>query len=1273
MVENKGTGKEELTGKKGKSPLDIEVFENDTKKCKSEDLPYHHMVLESISDAFFTLDNEFRFVHFNNKAEELLGKKRKNVLGKHIFDEAFPEAKGSIFEKNYNKAFEKKEGSSFEFFFEKEPYRDWYDVKVYPLKDGLAVFFNITTEHKEKEEELMAANQQLRANELHLKAANQQLTATEKQLRAANQQLSANEQQLRASNQQLRASEQELKASNQQQSAMNQQLRSNEQQLKASNQQLEALNQELSANEASLAKANERFDLAMDASNDGLFDWNLVTNEIYYSPGWKRMLGYEDDELPNDFSVWEDLTNPDDVKRSWEMQQELIKGERDRFEMEFRMKHRDGYWVDILSRADAVFDENGKAVRIVGTHVDISEMKSILKEIEEHQRETEAMLSSMINAFVLFESVFDDDGNFISYRFKYINEAYERITGVKNEEVKGKTVHEVWPETELEWIKRYGEVAVTGKPQSFELYHNPTGKDYYCNVYRPYDSKDRFCVIFDDITERKRNERIIIENERKFRSYVEHAPYGIFIADSNGEYVDVNPGAERITGYSRDELVGMKLINLIFEDDREQASKNFQTLTTKKKLVSLEVRYVRKDGSVRHWVVTATPLSEGKYLGFTKDITERKEAETRILELQEKLKLAMTASDEGLWEWNLKTNEIFFDEVALGMLDYDKRDVKGKKEVGDWWIDQIHPDDREYVHGEFQDFIRGRTESYNVDFRLKKKDGDWMWVSSTAAIKTRDQSGEPELVIGIHRNISEKKMAEESLKESETKVRNIIENSTNMFYTHSTDHILTFVSPQCREILGYEPEEIMRKWTELATDHPLNEKALEYTMKAIETGERQPTYELQLLRKDGKKIWVEVRESPRVVDGKVIEIIGSLNDITDRKKAEDELKNKNRELNALNQQLMASEEQMKKTNVKLARMNVELKESQRLLAEIGKMAKVGGWELDVDTNKVKWSEETYRIHEVPLDQEPPLKEAIDFFHPDDRKILREALRRAIEEGEPYDLELRFTSAKGNELMIKIMGQPVIKDGKVIKLQGTFQDITKIKMVEMEMQNAKEEVEFYMDLLGHDLGNIHQGISGSLQMLQQKIDSDKINMKILELASESVKNATTLTKEVVLLSRLRDREPELEDLHLKEVLEDAIEQIRATFSERDIDIEMEDLDHEIRAEPLVRELFINILHNATRLQDDEAWIRMYATRKKDRVMVSIEDKGPGIPNSMKSDLFKRFGLKGEKIRRGLGLSISKVLAERYGGNIRVEDRIKGDYSKGARFLIQLNSS
>ena len=132
----------------------------------------------------------------------------------------------------------------------------------------------------------------------------------------------------------------------------------------------------------------------------------------------------------------------------------------------------------------------------------------------------------------------------------------------------------------------------------------------------------------------------------------------------------------------------------------------------------------------------------------------------------------------------------------------------------------------------------------------------------------------------------ELKAAIHQLRESELKLKNIIDNSTNLFYSHSPDHKLSFVSPQVRHYLGCEPEEAMREWTNFITDNPINRIGVERTQKAIETGERQPTYELELRRKDGSTLFVEVREAPVVENGKVVSVVGSLADISDRKIAE---------------------------------------------------------------------------------------------------------------------------------------------------------------------------------------------------------------------------------------------------------------------------------------------------------------------------------------------------------------------------------------------------
>ena len=159
---------------------------------------------------------------------------------------------------------------------------------------------------------------------------------------------------------------------------------------------------ELHAAKEIAEKSEERFNLAMKASTDGLYDLNLETNEVYYSPAWKKMIGYEEHKLKNDFSVWKNLTDQDSVNKIMGQTEKLLSKEIDRFAVEFKMKHKDGHWVDILSRGEAFFDDSGKAIRVVGTHTDITERKKAEKELiiarekaEESERFKTAFLSNM--------------------------------------------------------------------------------------------------------------------------------------------------------------------------------------------------------------------------------------------------------------------------------------------------------------------------------------------------------------------------------------------------------------------------------------------------------------------------------------------------------------------------------------------------------------------------------------------------------------------------------------------------------------------------------------------------------------------------------------------------------------------------------------------------------------------------------------------------------------------------------------------------------------
>jgi PAS domain S-box-containing protein len=266
----------------------------------------------------------------------------------------------------------------------------------------------------------------------------------------------------------------------------------------------------------------------MKASNDGLFDWNLETNEIYYSPAWKNMLGYEDHELPNDFSVWEYTTDPEDVKKSWALHQKLITKQINRFVMEFKMKHKDGHWVDILSRAKAIFNDHGKAVRMIGTHTDITE----------HKRAEEALLESEKQISSIFRSAPVGIGSVVNRVLSKVNSRLCEMTGYDEAELIGQSARMLYPsDEEFEFVGRekYVQIAQhgTGTVETRWQKHDGTIIDVLLSS-TPVDLQNPLKgVTFTalDITERKQAENNLRITHERMLTILDSMDSSVYVAD----------------------------------------------------------------------------------------------------------------------------------------------------------------------------------------------------------------------------------------------------------------------------------------------------------------------------------------------------------------------------------------------------------------------------------------------------------------------------------------------------------------------------------------------------------------------------------------------------------------------------------------------------------------------------------------------------------------------------------------------------------------------
>ncbi len=181
----------------------------------------------------------------------------------------------------------------------------------------------------------------------------------------------------------------------------------------------------------------------------------------------------------------------------------------------------------------------------------------------------------------------------------------------------------------------------------------------------------------------------------------------------------------------------------------------------------------------------------------------------------------------------------------------------------------------------------------------------------------------------------------------------------------------------------------------------------------------------------------------------------------------------------------------------------ELKKGKALLDATGRMAGVGGWELDAKTLEVTWTDETYRIHEVPLDYKPTLQEAINFFHPEDKERLTRAIQQALDHGETYDMEIRLITAKGKHLWTRTKCASEMAAGKVTKLIGTFQDITDRKRAEETIRQSESFLTTLLDAIPipiflKDTGGRYIGVNKTLEQFLGKRKDELIGKTVFDI-------------------------------------------------------------------------------------------------------------------------------------------------------------------------------
>lgn len=387
---------------------------------------------------------------------------------------------------------------------------------------------------------------------------------------------------------------------------------------------------ELSQAQRNLRESEEQYRLLVATIPEVVWKTDALGNVIFVSPQVEQLLGYSADEFrQHGDSLWFSSVHDDDKEKVGRAFEALIK-DGTSYDIVCRARKRNGEWIWAHDRAVATMDPNGCRV-LTGLISDITARIAG----EESEKRYRSLFENMLEGFAHCEIILDDRGRPIDFLYLDVNNAFAKLTGLQN--VVGKRFTEVIPDGRdayPELLERYGRVALTGKPESFESEIKALGKWFLLSAYSA--GKGCFGVIFENITERRQIEQTLRQAEEKYRAIFQAAPVGIFQSTADGRYSTVNPAMAHMLGYdSPQELVASisDISRQIYVDPK--SGEELTRLLKEQGIVKdFECAVYRKDGSQMWFSTNVRAVSkDGALLGYegtNQDITARKIAEERI-------------------------------------------------------------------------------------------------------------------------------------------------------------------------------------------------------------------------------------------------------------------------------------------------------------------------------------------------------------------------------------------------------------------------------------------------------------------------------------------------------------------------------------------------------------------------------------------------------------------------------------------------------------------
>ncbi|MBD3885573.1 PAS domain S-box protein [Phormidium tenue FACHB-886] len=416
---------------------------------------------------------------------------------------------------------------------------------------------------------------------------------------------------------------------------------------------------------------------------------------------------------------------------------------------------------------------------------------------------------------------------------------------------------------------------------------------YFQSTKKPVlssDAQKRYVLgVMNDITTLKQIEAALQQKTEELEGFFSSAIDLLCIADTRGYSLRLNPEWERTLGYRLQELEGKYFLDFVHPDDL-QTTLAASIQATKQPLLGFVNRYRHQDGSYRWLEWRSVP--NGNYIyAAARDISARKQVEEELRLSQEQLQLALEASDEGLWDWQIDTGNVYRSRRYLEILDYGDAELPENIKS---WEESIHPDDKSRVFDLLNGHLQNQLVQFACEYRMQTKSGEWKWIADYGKVVTWDQQGKPLRMIGTHKDITERKASEAELRESEERWRYAIEGNGDGLWDWNTQTNEVFFSRQWKIMLGFNEAEIGNDWSEWNKRiHPDDRAEVYAALEKHFSGKvSQYVSEHRVLCKDGSYKWVLAcgMVMSRKRDGEPLRVMGTHKDIGERKRIEVALK-----------------------------------------------------------------------------------------------------------------------------------------------------------------------------------------------------------------------------------------------------------------------------------------------------------------------------------------------------------------------------------------------